>query len=107
MDAWMAEQRSGSCTSAGERNWVSARTSSQPSPLRWLRVTPHRSRTKTSSVLAFVDLSPQQTVPKLADMGIYVASESTIYRILRDEKGATVLATLQKLGVVPRSRGRV
>lgn len=29
------------------------------------------------------DLSPKQIVPKLADEGIYVASESTIYRVLR------------------------
>jgi transposase InsO family protein len=34
----------------------------------------------------FVDLSPNQIVPKLADMGIYLASESTCYRILREEK---------------------
>jgi transposase InsO family protein len=33
-----------------------------------------------------VDLAPHQIVPKLADMGIYVASESTIYRLLREEK---------------------
>lgn len=32
------------------------------------------------------DLSPKQIVPMLADEGIYVASESTIYRILREEK---------------------
>jgi len=31
----------------------------------------------------FCDLSPDQIVPKLADKGIYIASESTIYRILR------------------------
>jgi len=31
------------------------------------------------------DLSPNQIVPKLADGGVYVASESTIYRILRSE----------------------
>lgn len=34
----------------------------------------------------FVDLSPHQIVPKLADMGIYIASESTLYRLLREEK---------------------
>jgi transposase InsO family protein len=34
----------------------------------------------------FADLSPHQIVPKLADSGIYVASESTIYRLLREEK---------------------
>ena len=31
------------------------------------------------------DLSPKQIVPNLADKGIYLASESTIYRILREE----------------------
>lgn len=31
------------------------------------------------------DLSPKQIVPLLADRGIYVASESTTYRILREE----------------------
>lgn len=34
---------------------------------------------------AFRDLSPKQIVPLLADQGIYVASESTFYRILRTE----------------------
>ena len=32
------------------------------------------------------DLSPRQIVPLLADRGIYVASESTIFRILREEE---------------------
>lgn len=32
----------------------------------------------------FRDLSPKQIVPKLADRGDYVASESTFYRVLRD-----------------------
>jgi len=32
------------------------------------------------------DLSPKQIVPKLADQGEYVGSESTIYRILREEE---------------------
>lgn len=31
------------------------------------------------------DLSPKQIVPKLADSGRYVASESTFYRVLREE----------------------
>lgn len=34
----------------------------------------------------FVDLPPSQIVPKLADQGKYIASESTIYRILREEE---------------------
>jgi transposase InsO family protein len=32
------------------------------------------------------DRSPKQIVPMLADEGIYIASESTFYRILREEK---------------------
>lgn len=31
------------------------------------------------------DLSPKQIVPRLADEGIYLASESTLYRLLREE----------------------
>ncbi len=31
------------------------------------------------------DLSPHQIVPRLADEGLYLASESTLYRILREE----------------------
>jgi len=34
----------------------------------------------------FADLTPSQIVPKLADEGKYLASESTIYRILKEEK---------------------
>ena len=33
----------------------------------------------------FRDLPPSQIVPRLADMGMYVASESTIYRILKQQ----------------------
>ena len=34
----------------------------------------------------YADLAPSQIVPKLADEGRYIASESTIYKILREEK---------------------
>ena len=34
----------------------------------------------------FCNLAPSQVVPKLADQGEYLASESTLYRILREEK---------------------
>lgn len=33
----------------------------------------------------FRDLPPSQIVPRLADQGCYLASESTLYRLLRDE----------------------
>jgi transposase InsO family protein len=35
---------------------------------------------------AYCELSPHQIVPQLADAGRYLASESTIYRILREER---------------------
>jgi len=34
----------------------------------------------------YADTPPTQIVPKLADKGIYIASESTFYRVLREEK---------------------
>jgi transposase InsO family protein len=33
----------------------------------------------------FRDVSPKQIVPRLADQGIYIASESSFYRVLHDE----------------------
>ena len=48
-----------------------------------------KERTKVIQVVNspdFADLTPHQIVPKLADQGQYIASESTIYRILREEK---------------------
>jgi transposase InsO family protein len=41
---------------------------------------------KVANSPEYRDLSPNQIVPKLADMGIYLASESTFYRIMRDEE---------------------
>jgi len=35
------------------------------------------------------DLSPKQIVPKLADHGVYLASESTFYRVLKEQKMLT------------------
>lgn len=40
----------------------------------------------TVNSAAFRDVSPHQIVPRLADIGVYLASESTMYRILRAEK---------------------
>lgn len=40
---------------------------------------------KTATSPAFRDLSPKQIVPLLADRGVYLASESTMYRLLREE----------------------
>jgi transposase InsO family protein len=40
----------------------------------------------TVNSAAYCDLTPHQIVPRLADAGQYVASESTMYRVLRDEQ---------------------
>jgi putative transposase len=41
---------------------------------------------KTVNNIKYRDLAPCQIVPHLADEGIYIASESSIYRMLRKEK---------------------
>jgi len=43
----------------------------------------------TANSAQFRDLSPKQIVPKLADQGVYLASESTFYRILKEQKMLT------------------
>ena len=42
-----------------------------------------------SNSASFRDLSPNQIVPKLADQGVYLASESTFYRVLKEQKMLT------------------
>jgi len=37
----------------------------------------------------FADLTPAQIVPKLADEGEYIASESSFYRVLKEAKQNT------------------
>ena len=44
---------------------------------------------KISNSAPFRDLSPNQIVPKLADQGVYLASESTFYRVLKEQKMLT------------------
>lgn len=43
----------------------------------------------TANCTEFRNLSPKQIVPKLADRGTYIASESTFYRVLREQKQLT------------------
>jgi len=40
----------------------------------------------TVNSATYCDLSPHQIVPRLADAGQYLASESTMYRVLREEQ---------------------
>lgn len=44
---------------------------------------------ETVNSTEFRDASPHQIVPRLADQGLYLASESTIYRLLREHKQLT------------------
>jgi transposase InsO family protein len=55
----------------------------------------------------FRDLSIKQIVPILADRGVYVASESTIYRILRDDGQAAHRAASRPPQERPRPREAV
>lgn len=41
---------------------------------------------RIANSLEYAHLPPCQIVPRLADKGIYIAAESTFYRILKDEK---------------------
>jgi len=76
---------------------------------------------KTCNEPEYANLPPSQIVPKLADKGIYIASESSFYRVLREQcfmkplvlhsdngspmKSSTLLAKLYELKITP-SRGR-
>jgi len=44
---------------------------------------------KVSNSKKYADLPPSKIVPKLADEGKYIASESTFYRVLKEEKLST------------------
>lgn len=50
----------------------------------------------------FRDVSPKQIVPALADRGVYIASESSFYRVLR----AAGQATYRNRSLAPRPRPR-
>ena len=54
-------------------------------PLNKLREDERQAVMATLNSEAFKDLPPSQMVPRLADRGVYVASESTMRRLLRQE----------------------
>jgi len=58
----------------------------RPSPKNKLSQEERVEIIKTINSPEFADLAPSQIVPKLANEGKYLASESTIYRILKEEK---------------------
>ncbi len=57
----------------------------RPEPANKLTKEEYEAVIKVTSLPKYVDLPPSQIVPSLADKGIYIASESTMYRILRQE----------------------
>ena len=61
-------------------------TAERPQPSNKLTVEEYKSVLNVLSLPEYVDSPPSQVVPALADKGIYIASESTMYRILRAEK---------------------
>lgn len=60
-------------------------TNAHPTPVNALSPAERSEVLRVMNTAEFRDLSPNQIVPQLADRGIYVASESTMYRILRAE----------------------
>lgn len=63
-----------------------ARHGPRHAPPNKLSVAERRTLLDTVNTAAFRELSPHQIVPQLADLGQYLGSESTIYRVLRAEQ---------------------
>ena len=107
---------------------VDRRAESGAAPAHKLTAAERDTIVRYATSAEYRDLSPRQIVPLLADKGVYVASESSFYRVLHEHnlmahreptregvhrdglvlhadnggpmKGSTMLATLQRLGVV-------
>lgn len=62
------------------------RLAARPAPANKLAAQERHQVLEIVTATEHCDLSPNQIVPRLADAGHYVASESTMYRILREEK---------------------
>lgn len=59
------------------------RTTAKKVPANKLSVTERAAILQTCAQPAYADCPPSQIVPRLADLGIYLASESSYYRILK------------------------
>ena len=73
-------------TEAGEVKKDQRPLIKRPTPKNKLSDEEREKIIKTVNSPEYADLAPSQIVPKLADEGIYLASESTIYKILKEEK---------------------
>lgn len=63
-----------------------ARHGPRQAPANKLSGAERRTLLDTVNAATFRDLTPHEIVPRLADLGCYLASESTIYRVLRAEE---------------------
>lgn len=70
----------------GNKDCADKRKGPQQTPSNKLSDQERQKVLKVANSPEYRDLSPNQIVPNLADMGIYLASESTFYRVLREEK---------------------
>lgn len=70
----------------GVINFDKRPTAKRPVPKNKLSISEYKNILRIVNSEEFADLPPSQIVPILADRGMYIASESTIYRILRQEK---------------------
>ena len=61
----------------------------RPAPPNKLSEEERRTVLDAANRPGFASLTPHQMVPKLADGGVYIASESTFYRILKAAGQAT------------------
>jgi len=64
---------------------IDKRNGPKQAPFNKLSIPERQELLRISNSLKFRELSPNQIVPRLADRGIYLASESTFYRVLREE----------------------
>jgi putative transposase len=63
---------------------VDQRTEREQRPTNQLTQTERLTILETANSAQFAHLPPSQIVPRLADSGIYIGSESSIYRVLRE-----------------------
>jgi transposase InsO family protein len=73
-------------TQDAEKGGEDRRRGPQTEPANKLSTEERESVVETVNLPEYRDLSPKQIVPRLADKGQYLASESTMYRTLREEK---------------------
>jgi len=67
-------------------NEEDGRLEAKHAPTNKLTASERENMIATANSLEYADLPPSKMVPKLADKGIYIASESSFYRVLKAEK---------------------